>query len=94
MLELEVLVLELLSVDGLSTGAVAPSEITALDHEVLDDAVEGRALVSKALLAGRESTEVLCRLGDRLAVETDDDFTEGFVTMLNLEVDLYISQRY
>ena len=31
-----------------------------LAHEILDDAVEGRALVAEALLAGAESAEVLC----------------------------------
>ena len=59
MLELEVLIGELVAVDGLAAGAVALGEVTALDHEVLDDAVEGRALVTKALLACSKSSEVL-----------------------------------
>ena len=39
-LQLEVLICELLSVDGLAAGAITVGEVTSLDHEVLDDAVE------------------------------------------------------
>lgn len=39
-LQLEVLIGELLAVDRLSTGSVAPGEIATLDHELLDDTVE------------------------------------------------------
>ena len=56
-LELEVLIWELLAVDGLAASSVAVGEVTTLDHELLDDAVEGRALVSVAILAGRQLTE-------------------------------------
>lgn len=59
MLQLEVLILELLAIDALSTSAIATGEVTSLNHEVLDNAVEGRALVTKALLAGSKSSEVL-----------------------------------
>ena len=38
---LEVLVGELLAVDGLAAGAVAAGEVTSLEHELGDDAVEG-----------------------------------------------------
>lgn len=40
MLQLEVLIGELLAIDGLATSSVAPCEVAALDHEVLDDTVE------------------------------------------------------
>lgn len=72
-LQLEVLVGELLAVDGLATGAVATSEVTTLKHEVGDDAVEGRALVAEALLAGAESAEVGGGLGDNVIEEVEDD---------------------
>ena len=58
-LELEILVGELLAVDGLASGAVAVGEVAALDHEVLDDAVKLRALVAEPLLAGGERPKVL-----------------------------------
>ena len=44
-LQLEVLVRKLLTVDGLAPRAVALGEVTALDHEVLDHAVELGALL-------------------------------------------------
>ena len=71
--DLEVLILELVAVDGLATsacedaqysvaickGRIAPtvtaSKVTTLDHEVLNDTMEGRALVAKALLASGQS---------------------------------------
>lgn len=43
-LELEVLVWELGSVDGLAAGAVVVGEVTSLDHKVLDDTVESASL--------------------------------------------------
>jgi hypothetical protein len=58
-LELEVLVGELFAVDGLATSAVALGKVATLDHEILDDTVEGGALVAKALLASSKSSEVL-----------------------------------
>ena len=44
MLEGEVLVRELIAVDGLATGDVAGGEVATLAHELRDDAVEGGAL--------------------------------------------------
>lgn len=58
-LQLEVLVGELVAVNALSASTIALGEVTALNHKVLDNAVEGRALVAKALLAGSQSSEVL-----------------------------------
>jgi hypothetical protein len=72
-LQLEVLVGELLTVDGLATSAVATGEVTTLKHELGDDAVEGRALVAEALLAGAKGAEVLGRLGDDIIVQIEVD---------------------
>ena len=58
-LQLEVLVLKLVAVDGLASGSVVVGEVAALAHEVGDDAVEGGALVAEALLSGAEGAEVL-----------------------------------
>ena len=52
---------------------VATREVTTLEHELGDDAVEGRSLVSEAFLAGAESTEVLGGLGDNIVVEDEVD---------------------
>lgn len=58
-LQLEVLVGELVAVDGLAAGAVVVGEVAALAHEVGDDAVENGALVAESLLAGAQGAEVL-----------------------------------
>ena len=52
---------------------VATGEVATLKHEVRDDAVEGRALVAEALLAGAESLEVVNSLGDNIIVEVEVD---------------------
>lgn len=52
---------------------IATSEVTTLQHELRDDAVELAALVAEALLAGAESTEILSGLGDYIVVEGEVD---------------------
>jgi hypothetical protein len=54
---------------------VTTGEVTTLEHEVRDDSVEGRALVTEALLASAESAEVLGGLGDDVIVEVEVDAT-------------------
>jgi hypothetical protein len=61
-LKLKVLIGELLSIDRLSTGTITTSEVTSLNHEVVDNTVELRAFVAETLLSGCEST-VKERLG-------------------------------
>ena len=63
---------ELGAVDRLATSAVVVGEVAALAHEARDHAVERRALEAKALLAGAERAEVLCKKKKRPA-------TYGFV---------------
>lgn len=69
MLQGEVLISELLAVDGLATSAVEVGEVTTLKHEIGDDTVEDRAGVTEALLASAESSEVLSGLGDLVGVK-------------------------
>lgn len=91
--ELEVLVLELLAIDGLSASAlfmqgqysslssffysdcsyVAAGEVTTLEHELGDHAVELAAGIAEALLASAKSAEVLSGGGDGLLVEVEVD---------------------
>lgn len=58
---------------GGGSAYVATGEVTTLEHELRDDAVEGRAGVAKALLASAESAEVLSGLGDNVVVEVEVD---------------------
>jgi len=73
--QLEVLVLELVTVDGLATSTVVGCEITSLAHKVRDDPVEGGSLVTKSLLAGAQGTEILGSLGDDIGPELHDNPT-------------------
>lgn len=59
----EVLVSELVAVDGLATGTVVVGKVSTLAHEVGDDAVESGALVTETFLASTQGAEVLHRLG-------------------------------
>ena len=49
MLDGEVLIVELVAIDGLTSSTVAGSEIATLSHELGDDSVEGRSLVVERL---------------------------------------------
>ena len=42
---LEILVLELLAIYALASGTIASCEVSTLNHELLDDTMEARALV-------------------------------------------------
>lgn len=94
MLQLKVLVLKLLAVDALAAGAVAVGEVTTLDHELLDDTVEIRALVverfatlAETLFACAESAEVLSRLGHNIVVQLHNDASSLAVTNVDLKED-------
>lgn len=79
----------MLKMYNVSEAYVAASEVTTLEHELGNDAVESRALVSETLLAGAESTEVLSSLGDNIVVEDEVDATlllcEGYMSALSNE---------
>jgi len=73
----EVLILELVAIDRLSSGAISSSEVTTLAHEVGDDAVEGGSLESEPLLPGAEGAEVLRGLGNHIRPQLHDNFANG-----------------
>lgn len=50
MLQLEVLILETFTVNGASAGTVTLGEVTTLDHEILNDAVELAAFVAAIII--------------------------------------------
>lgn len=84
MLQLEVLVRELLSINAFSSGSVSSREVSSLAHKVRDDSVEGGSLEVQrlprapgALLAGAETTEVLGSLGNDVGTKLHDDAAGG-----------------
>jgi len=78
-LQAEILVLELVAVDGLATSAVVVGEVATLAHEVGDHTVEGGALVTETFLSGAKGTEILSRLGYDISPQLHDD-TANWVT--------------
>ena len=87
MLKLEVLIRELLSIYTLPASTIAFGEVSTLNHELLDHAVEGGALVAIPFLSGSEGTEILRGLWHSLAIEPHDNPAHVFVAMLDVEVD-------
>jgi len=75
-LESEVLISKLGTIDGLATSAVLVGEIATLAHEVGDDAMERGACVTETLFAGAQGTEVFSSLGHNIATEFNDNPTE------------------
>ena len=67
MLQLEVLILELVAIDGLASGTVSGGEVATLAHEVGDNTVEGGTLETVSLLAGAQGAEVLTGLGNDIS---------------------------
>ena len=60
------LVCELAAIDALATSAVLVGDVSALHHELRDDAVEDVVLVAEALVASADGSEVLSSLGHML----------------------------
>lgn len=87
-LELEVLVSELLSVDGLSSGSVVFSEVAALEHELGDDSVEAGSLVAELVDSGAELSEVPGSLGDDIIVKFEDDSASRAAVDRDVEEDV------
>jgi hypothetical protein len=78
-LDLEILVIEFSTVNGLSSSSVMVGEITTLSHEVVDDSVEMRVLVSESLGMKTKLSEVIGSLGYDVVEEFKYDFS-GFVS--------------
>jgi hypothetical protein len=79
-LQLKVLILELLAVNGFSASAIPSSKITALDHKLLDHAVEKRSFevqwlstLAYPLLTRAERPEVFGGSGHDIVEKLKDD---------------------
>jgi len=81
----EVLVLELVAIDGLATSTVSGSEVTTLAHEVGDDTVECGSLEAESLLSCAQSTEVLRGLGDHIRPQLHDNLANGCTISSDIE---------
>lgn len=74
-LQLEVLVRELLTVDALSASTVVASEVTALEHELWDDTVEDASFEPEALLSGTQRAKVLSGLGNDIGSQLQNQIS-------------------
>jgi len=90
-LELEVLVLELVAVDGLAAGPVVVGEVPPLAHEVGDDSVESRATVPKAFLSSAKGSEILSGLGNHVSPQLHDNSTDRHTTRSDVEIYTWTS---
>lgn len=86
--EFKVLIGEAITIDGFSASTVTTGEVAALDHEVLDDTVELGTLVAKTGITDRQSSEVLCGLGDTAAEQPKGNPSQRLTTVFNVEVNL------
>jgi hypothetical protein len=62
---------------------IAFGEVTALEHELGDDTVEGGASVAIAVLTSGEFAEVLGGLGDDVVVELENNAAGRFCEVKN-----------
>jgi len=76
-LQLEVFVGELGSVDGFAASAVVVGKIAALAHEVGDDSMERATLVAESLFAGAQGAEIFGRLRNDVVPQFHDDLSNG-----------------
>jgi hypothetical protein len=82
-----VLTSEAFTVDALAASAVVPGEVTALKHELRDDAMEARSSVAVTVLASGELTEVASGFGHNIVVKLEDDAAKGLTVDGDVELE-------
>jgi len=87
--EQEVLVVELVAIDGLASSSIVIGEVSALGHEAGDDAMEVGPFVAEALFVGAEGSEVGCCFGDFLVEELKDQFAGLVAAEVKFEEDAF-----
>lgn len=73
----KVLIIKLLSIDGLAACAVVASEVTALAHKSWNNSVEAGTFVTKSFLASAQRTEILCRLWNFVCKQLETHAAQG-----------------
>jgi hypothetical protein len=88
-LHLKLFVVKVFAVNANAAGSIALVQVTALEHEPLDHAVEFGALVGLAVNTGRrQGEEILDGLGRRLAEQADDQPASFDIADFHVEVNL------
>lgn len=86
--DFEVLVLELVAVDGFASVPVVVGDVTTLRHEPWDHSVENRVLVAEALFARAQRSEVLGGLWNGLVEQVEDNSWLLGATNGQIKIDL------
>lgn len=95
MREFKILIFESATIYTLATRSISFVEISPLNHEIFDDAMEVGILVAKALLAGAKGAEVLGSLGDIVAEESDDDLSDRLSNWIsNTDFKVYFVSHF
>ena len=97
-LDVEVFILELSSIDGLSSSSVSDGEVSSLGHEIGDDSVEGGSLVmegfsgfSDSLLSSAEGSEVGSGQGDNVVVQGKNE--SGWLSSVDGDIEEAVLTR-
>jgi hypothetical protein len=87
-LQLEIFIRKLGTINGLSTCSIVVGKVTSLAHESWNDTMKGRTGIAIALFASAKSTKVLRRLGDDVGSQLHDDAAGGLAANGNVKVNL------
>ena len=74
MLELEVFIIQLFTIDRMATTTNSMGKISSLDHDILDHTMKLREFVTIWLPTLSQSIKVLSGLGNSLAIAKESDF--------------------
>ena len=95
MLQHKVLIRKLRPINTLPASSIALGEITTLEHELRNNAMEGAALVAVALLVRTQGTEVLCRhrhnIGSQLYHDASN-IASSYIQLIHIQP--FIGQFY
>lgn len=85
MLQCKIFIIKAFTINTSPTSTIVLLEVPALNHKVLDDPVEGAALVAVPFLTSAERTEVVDGLRYDLSEEPDDDAARRLPADLHVE---------
>jgi hypothetical protein len=95
MLELEVFVGKLFAIDAFSARPIGVRKVTALQHELRNDAMENTSFemqgfphFSDPFLTGAQASKILDGFGDIFAKQSHHNPTGIFVTDRNIKINL------
>ncbi len=92
-LQFKVLIWKLVPVNGFSSSSIVVGEISSLAHEISDDTVEARTLVTESAFTGAQLTEVLGSLWDNISTKFHDDTSGGSAANGDVKKNLWVGPK-